>query len=236
MTETVEAARLTKKGRATKERIVSAAADLIVEYGVAGTSIEDVRKAAGVSGSQMAHYFHDKRRLVIDVVSHQADLVVRLHRQPELGRLDSFADLRHWADLHVQQQIERGCTGGCDFGSLAGELVESDGDTRQQLASGFDRWECVLREGLQAMYDRGDLRPEADPEKLATTLLATLQGGLLLTQTKRDPAPLATALDSTLTYLETFAATPPATNPSSAEASADPSDDSESGGRWEWDG
>jgi len=59
------------------------------------------------------------------------------------------------------------------------------------------------------MYDRGALRPEADPEKLATTLLATLQGGLLLTQTKRDPAPLATALDSALTYVESFAAIPP---------------------------
>ena len=240
MTETVEAARLTKKGRATKERIVSAAADLIVEYGVAGTSIEDVRRAAGVSGSQMAHYFHDKRRLVIDVVGHQADVVVRLHRQPELGRLDSFADLRHWADLHVQQQVERGCTGGCDFGSLAGELVESDGDTRQQLASGFDRWEGVLREGLQAMYDRGDLRPEADPEKLATTLLATLQGGLLLTQTKRDPAPLATALDSTLAYIESFATDPASVHTNRASAgtpTADPAVvDPESGGRWGRDG
>ena len=75
MTETDEAARLTKKGRATKERIVSAAADLIFEYGVAGTSIEDVRRAAGVSGSQMAHYFHDKRRLVIDLEQNAVDIV-----------------------------------------------------------------------------------------------------------------------------------------------------------------
>lgn len=208
MTETGEAARLTKKGRATKERIVTAAADLIFEYGVAGTSIEDVRKAAGVSGSQMAHYFEDKRRLVIEVVGYQADHVVELHRQPEMGKLDSFADLRRWAEVQVQRQIESNCAGGCRLGSLAGELAESDGDTRRQLATGFDRWEAVLRDGLQAMYDRGDLRPEADPDRLAMSLLAALQGGMLLTQTKRDTFPLQAVLDTVLTYVESFAAVP----------------------------
>jgi TetR/AcrR family transcriptional regulator, transcriptional repressor for nem operon len=208
MTETAGAVRLTRKGRATKERIVGAAADLIFERGVAGTSIEDVRRATGVSGSQMAHYFHDKRRLVIEVVGYQADQVVNRHQQPDMGKLDSFADLRHWAKVNVQRQIERDCMGGCNFGSLAGELAEADGDTRQQLASGFDRWEGVLRDGLQAMYDRGDLRPDADPEKLAMTLLAALQGGMLLTRTKRATGPLEAVLDSVLGYVESFAADP----------------------------
>jgi len=58
------------------------------------------------------------------------------------------------------------------------------------------------------MYDRGELRPEADPDKLAVSLLAALQGGLLLTSTKRDPGPLVKALDCALSYVESFAADP----------------------------
>jgi AcrR family transcriptional regulator len=202
MTET---ARLTKKGRATKERIVSTAADLIFDRGVSGTSIEDVRKAAGVSGSQMAHYFQDKRHLVLEVVAYQAEAVLEVHREP---RLDSFADLRRWAAMNVERQRERNCAGGCTFGSLAGELAEVDRDTRQQLAKGFDRWEGVLRDGLQAMYERGDLRPDADPGRLAMTLLAALQGGTLLTQTMRSTEPLEAVLDSVLSFIESFAADP----------------------------
>ncbi|GAA1589256.1 TetR/AcrR family transcriptional regulator [Kribbella sancticallisti] len=198
-------ARLTKKGQATKERIVSTAADLIFEHGVAGTSIEDVRKAASVSGSQMAHYFQDKRHLVQEVVDYQADLVLGVQRSP---RLETFSDLRRWAAINVEQQRERNCEGGCRFGSLAGELVEADRDTRRQLARGFDRWESVLRDGLQLMYDRGDLRPEADPDKLAMTLLAALQGGTLLTQTMRSTDPLEAVLDSVIEYVESFAADP----------------------------
>lgn len=191
---------LTSKGQATKQRIVRTAAGLIAERGVAGTSIETVRSAAGVSGSQMTHYFHDKRSLVQAVVALQADTVAQ--RQD----LDSFEALRDWADEQVQRQIDKACAGGCRFGSLAGELAESDPVTRRELATGFDRWEIALRDGLQAMRDRGDLRADADPGNLATSLLAALQGGVLLTQTHRDPRPLEVALDAMLTHVESYAA------------------------------
>jgi AcrR family transcriptional regulator len=203
-------AKLTRKGRATKERIVSAAADLIYEHGVAGTSIEDVRAAAGVSGSQMTHYFQDKRSLVADVVDHQAKVVIELQASSEVGVLDSFAALRAWAAGNVQHQLDNHCEGGCRLGSLAGEVVETDLLARARLAIGFTQWERMLREGLQAMSDRGDLRSDADPDKLAMALLAALQGGMLLTQTQRDAAPLAAALDAMLTYVESFATDPAA--------------------------
>ncbi|GAA0942205.1 TetR/AcrR family transcriptional regulator [Kribbella koreensis] len=201
-------AKLTRKGRATKERIVSAAADLIYEHGVAGTSIEDVRAAAGVSGSQMTHYFQDKRSLVADVVDHQARVVIELESSPAAGGLDSFEALRRWAALTVQRQVDKHCEGGCRLGSLAGEVVETDLLARARLAIGFAEWERKLREGLQSMSDRGELSPDADPEKLAMALLAALQGGMLLTQTQRDAAPLAAALDAMLTYVESFATDP----------------------------
>ena len=47
---------------------------------------------------------------------------------------------------------------------------------------GFDRWEGAIRDGLQAMHKRGDLRRSADPDRLATALLAAVQGGLVLSQ------------------------------------------------------
>ena len=60
--------RLTAKGRATRDRIVQAAAELIVHEGLAASNMERVRKAASVSGSQLAHYFTDKSALIRAVV------------------------------------------------------------------------------------------------------------------------------------------------------------------------
>jgi TetR/AcrR family transcriptional regulator, transcriptional repressor for nem operon len=199
--------RLTPKGRATRERIVRTAADLIFAQGVAATSIDDVRRAAGVSGSQMTHYFQDKRSLVRAVIAFQAESVISQHQQPELGGLDSFQALELWAEQNIAKQ--RGATGigGCAFGSLAGELAETDPGIRADLAVGFTRWEALFRDGLQAMRDRGDLRPEADPAVLAAGLLAALQGGMLLTQTTRDVRHLEAALKAALDHVRSYAAT-----------------------------
>jgi TetR/AcrR family transcriptional regulator, transcriptional repressor for nem operon len=198
-------AELTAKGRATRARILAVAADLVLKQGVAGTQIEDVRRAAGVSGSQMTHYFRDKRTLIKDVIAWQADRMVRLHQVPELGELDSFAAWQRWADLIVERQTARDFQGGCDFGSLAGQLVESDAETRADLAAGYERWLDLFRRGLETMRVRGELREDADPDALAQSLLAALQGGLLLSQTLRRADPLRNSLDAALTYLGSYA-------------------------------
>lgn len=197
--------RLTPKGRATRERITRIAAGLIFEHGVAGTSIEDVRAAAAVSGSQMTHYFQDKRSLIRAVIAWQADSVAGQHQQPALGELDSFQAWDLWVEVILARQRAHQCRGGCRFGSLAGELAEPDEDTRADLAAGFDRWEALFRHGLRLMRQRGDLRPDADPDELATGLLAALQGGLLLTRTRQDIRPVEAALRSMVAHLRSFA-------------------------------
>src|SRR6201992_739057 len=144
MGETEELARLTPQGRATRDRIVKTAADLIFRQGVAGTSIDDVRKAAGVSGSQMTHYFQDKRSLVRAVVAWRADNVIALHQHPSLGELDSFDALEIWAELNVMLQQKMNCQGGCGLGSLAGELGADDEENPAQLRAGLALWGGVL--------------------------------------------------------------------------------------------
>src|SRR5258707_276771 len=100
MSET-DGARLTRKGQATKERITKIAADLIFDRGVAGTSIDDVRKAAEVSGSQMTHYFADKRSLVRAVAALQGGVLLtqttRDIRPLEMALKNVLAHVRSFA-------------------------------------------------------------------------------------------------------------------------------------------
>src|SRR5207249_1990789 len=59
----------TAKGRATRERIVQAAAKLVAEKGAAGMSLDDVRARTGASRSQLYHYFEDRDDLVHAVIA-----------------------------------------------------------------------------------------------------------------------------------------------------------------------
>ena len=188
---------LTEKGRETRERIVRAAQELVADRGVAATSLDDVRARARASKSQLYHYFTDRDDLLRAVARAASDDV--LGGQSELfERLDTLDGLRAWSNALVSLQETRNAKGGCPIGSLAGQLAERDEGARLELVDGMDRWEAGIRHGLERMAARGELRPDADPAALAQRTLAAVQGGLLLTQIRRDPTQLRSALDGAL--------------------------------------
>jgi TetR/AcrR family transcriptional repressor of nem operon len=195
--------RLTRRGRETRQRIVAAAAELMFADGVAETTLEDIRAVAGVSGSQVYHYFADKQALVRAVIDYQTDVVLDA-QGAHLDRLDTLPGLRAWRDFLVDHQRRLGCRGGCPIGALGAEVAENDTAARLAAARGLRRWEGRIRDGFQAMHARGDLPAGTDPEDLALATLAALQGGLLLTQLQRETKPLEVALDAILDHIQSL--------------------------------
>jgi AcrR family transcriptional regulator len=191
----------TRRGRETRERIVAAAADLIYERGEADIAIRDVKAAAGVSGSQMTHYFPDRDSLVRAVVAYRSREV----RDFLSGsQVESLADLRDWARRTIDRQRARGAEGGCVLGSLVGQLAERDDLARAGIAAGFDAWTADLAAALRRIQGAGELIPEADPDELATSLMAALQGGYTLAQVRRDIAPMETAVFAMIDHIESM--------------------------------
>lgn len=196
-------ANLTAKGRATRERIVRVAAELMLEHGVARTTIEDIQEAAGVSTSQMYHYFADKGDLVGAVIDLQSDRVLS-GQELKLHRVDSIEALCRWRDAMVAIMRGQGCVGGCPIGSLASELSDTDPLARARLARAFAQWEGMLREGLAEIAVRGQWPAGRDLDRMALAMLAAVQGGLLLSQVRRDTEPLEAAVDIIIEQLRSL--------------------------------
>ena len=192
--ETSDRPKLTAKGARTRTRIVEEAAALIHERGVTGATLEDVKVAAEVSGSQLYHYFPDKDELVQAVIDYQADTIVEHNRQA----LGSPKGVEAWRNMVIAGVRSTQGKGGCALGSLGGQLAENDPEARALIAAGFDQWAATISEGLRSLQADGKFRSDIDPDDLATTLLATLQGGLLLAQVQRSTRPLETAVDTVL--------------------------------------
>ncbi|RDH75927.1 TetR/AcrR family transcriptional regulator [Mycolicibacterium moriokaense] len=192
--------KLTPKGRATRERIVATAADLMSQRGVARTTIEDIQDAAAISTSQMYHYFADKNDLVAAVIDFQTDRVLAVQHLG-LDRLETLHDFHRWRDIMVEMVRGAGCVGGCPIGTLANELSEIDPLARARLAHSFAQWENMIRDGMTVIAARGELPDGADTDQLAIAMLAAVQGGLLLSQVRRDSAPLEAAVDTMIEHL-----------------------------------
>lgn len=194
----------TERGRRTRERIIEAAAALVAQQGAEGTGVDQVIASAGVSKSQLYHYFSDKDDLVRAVIAHRYVELVEA-QEPMLAELDTWTAIGRWLDLFVDRSQATGHH-GCPMGTLADELADRDETARVELAECFADWERHLVDGLTSMQDQGRLVATADPRALATATFASLQGGLLLAKVQKSSAPLRIALDAALTHLRSFRA------------------------------
>jgi len=192
----------TGRGRASRERIVERAAELFAEQGVAATSLDEVLAAAGAGKSQLYHYFRGRDELVEAAVGLRCAQVLAGLTQA-LGAVASLAELEQalagFADGYEQMGLP-----GCPIGSLAAEVAERNEDARLRTAAAFDAWERLFADALDRMRDRGELRADASPATLATALLASIEGGMVLSQTRKDPASLRIAVQGGLTQVRSY--------------------------------
>ena len=93
---------------------------------------------------------------------------------------------------------------GCPIGSLAREVAGRNEEARRQAAAAFDAWERLLADALERMCQRGELRADARPGALATALLASIEGGMVLSQARKDMASLRIAVEAGLAQVRTY--------------------------------
>jgi rhodanese-related sulfurtransferase/AcrR family transcriptional regulator len=188
--------------------MISSAADLMYVRGVNAVTLDDVRAATGTSKSQLyKHFPAGKPELIRAVVALRAEQTLTREVQ-RLARLKSMSGLRRWRDALVQGAALQGGAYGCALGNMAVEISDQDEQARTSLSEHFEAWEGLLAAGFRRMQDDGILAVTADPDALATGLMAALQGGFLLARAEHDVAPMATALDMALAHIESLASTP----------------------------
>lgn len=192
--------RLTPKGQATRERILTAAADLIAAEGLSALNMVSLRKAAAVSGSQLAHYFADKQILLRALIERQMQAVD--------FQVESFEDAERWLDRNMRDLRRIGFTGTPTYHGLAGQLAKSDDATREALADGYRRWISVLEAAFETMKRNGLLVDDAHPRELAQVFVAAHQAGGTLAFVYREDWPQADALRFAVNRLRMFAADP----------------------------
>ena len=179
------------------------AADLFAERGIAATSVDEVLEAAGAGKGQFYHYFRGRDELAAAAVGYRcAQVVAGLARA--LGAVSSLAGLEQ-ALAGFVAAFEQAGMPGCPIGTLAAEVSGRNEDARLQAAAGFDAWEGLLADALEQMRQRGELRADAPPAVLATGLLASIEGGMVLSQARKDMTSLRVAVEAGLAHVRTFA-------------------------------
>jgi AcrR family transcriptional regulator len=193
----------TRRGRASRERIVERAAELFAERGIASTTVDDVLAAAGAGKGQFYHYFSGRDELAAAAVGYRCAQVVAGLTE-SLGSVSSLAGLEQALAGFIAGFEDAGMP-GCPIGTLATEVAGRNEEARLQAAAGFDDWERLLGGVLERARQGGELRADARPAVLATGLLASIEGGMVLSQARKDMASLRIAVEAGLGQVRAWA-------------------------------
>lgn len=183
----------------SRELLVDTMSELMWERGYADTSPRDVRERSGVGQGSMYHHFPTKRDLALAALERNvADLL------PAAAELDGPGD--PMARIEAYLMRPRDALKGCKVGRMTQDpQVREDPVLLAPVASAFAQvhvsWVKVLREAVAAR----ELRDDLDPEQLAHTLMAVLQGGYVLAIAQQDPGPFDAARAGALDLLRVAA-------------------------------
>jgi TetR/AcrR family transcriptional regulator, transcriptional repressor for nem operon len=182
----------------SKQKILESAGELFYHVGYQTTSIDDILLRCGVARSNFYYHFKSKEELACAVIEVQVEefetlLLASLQNRAydPAQRLAEFC--AGLCRVQAQQQL-RGCPFGNFAATLSGREDEQAERFRRRLCLLFRQTEAALRDCLiDGVRDR-QFRDDIAPSDLATLILATIEGVLILTKTYRDRTPLVNGL------------------------------------------
>ncbi|MEU2541598.1 TetR/AcrR family transcriptional regulator [Streptomyces iakyrus] len=181
---------MAKAERGPRERMIFSAAQLIRRDGVVSTGMRDVALDAAAPRGSLQHYFPGgKAELVDEAVGWAGDYaagrVARfLAALPEPSPSGLFASMvRQWTDEYEAE----GFAGGCPVAAALVDCAESVPSTRKAASAAFATWTGAVAQALTEMGVPGE-RAGA----LATLMISSLEGAILLARAERDVRALTT--------------------------------------------
>jgi len=192
----------TAQGRCTLEKIVAAAASLIHNNGVHGTSVDKIIAASKAGKSQFYHYFKSKDSVIDAVIEHHNDnyLTPMLASLETVNTVDEF---EQWSDTVISTSPFLNNTPilGCPMAMLADELAPTSTHSQVLLSEKLEEMKQAYLVVLQRIQSNGEIKVDADLNALADGMSCILQGGLLLSKTHQSIMPMKNAASQWISYL-----------------------------------
>lgn len=190
----------------TRDRLLGAAMRLFHQKGYLATSIADVLREAEANAGSLYHFFPTKQDLLLAVLDRYRTGIEPMLLAPAWEGVGDpieriFALLARYRELLEETE----CFYGCPIGSLALELHEPDPPVRELLAANFDAWTAAVEGCLAEAQDR--LPAGVDRRRLATFVLTTMEGGVMLSRTHRSLEPFDAAVSTLRDYFARLGAT-----------------------------
>jgi TetR/AcrR family transcriptional regulator, transcriptional repressor for nem operon len=195
-----------RKGERTRQMIVARAAQVFNVHGYFGASMSNLIRETKLGKGGIYNHFDSKEMLALEAFDYAVDLVRERFRAALAGQ-ERAAD-RLLAIVGVFRSLidEPPLLGGCPVLNTAIEADDTNPALRDRACQAMAEWQELIirtaRKGIKA----GDLRPDIDPEALATVITAALEGAVMLSKLYDDPVHMRRAVDHLTAHVRSLMA------------------------------
>ncbi len=193
----------------TRQRVIEQAAPVFNQRGYWGSSFRDVMDATGLEKGGIYNHFRSKDELAAAAFDYNVELVGARIRAALAGRHQALDRLRAVLEVYRGFVVDPPFVGGCPIMNAATDTDDTHPMLRRKVQQAMARLrDDTIARVVARGVERGELQAGTDPATVATVVVCTLEGALMLCHLYDDPGPMAAAtahLDQYLTSLSTEA-------------------------------
>lgn len=183
------------KGEMTREKILEVARELFNSKGFNATTISDLVAATGMQKGSLYFHFPGKDAIAREVLSEAtAEFMEFLGKA--LGGDNPGASLENFFRCALEKHLGTGFVGGCIFGNTALEMSDSDPEFAGAIDKVFDEWISRVAVAVTGAQKSGQIRKDISGEALAKHIVATIEGGIMMSRLKKDERPMRECLET----------------------------------------
>jgi len=192
------------KGEETRERILARSAQLFNRQGYFGASLTDIMRETGLEKGGIYNHFSSKEQLALESFDYAYELVRQRVRQVLAGKFNAIERLLAIVSVFQSEVEDPPVAGGCPILNTAIEADDANEELRDRARAAMDDWRATIHRIVSKGIERQEIRPGIDADEVASILIATLEGALMLSNLYRDPTHMKRAADHIVRYIETM--------------------------------
>lgn len=172
-----------RKGEATRQRIIAEAAPIFNQRGFAGCSIHDLMEATGLEKGGIYRHFATKEELALEAFRFALAASIKMRTEPLNDIAGATNKLRRAIQIFIEEPSA--LPGGCPLMNTAIDADDGNPGLRDLALKGLQDWRTRLCRIVEAGLRSGEIRAGTKPRSVANTIIATLEGALMISRLER---------------------------------------------------
>ncbi len=192
------------KGEETREKILARSAQLFNRQGYFGASLADIMRETGLEKGGIYNHFSSKEQLALEAFDYSYELVRQRVRQALAGKFNAIERLLAIVSVFQGITDDPPVAGGCPILNTAIEADDANEVLRDRARAAMDDWRATIHRIVHKGIERQEIRPAIDADEVASILIVTLEGAVMLSNLYKDPVHMHRAAAHMTRYIETM--------------------------------